>query len=162
MSDAMTGQATTEQLASIAQLVVIGTVSNRIVEGVDEGDGYLGTVVLEDIEVLKGQARGNDTFLIRLLSGTGDDGDGRSVSVESALREGRRFLFFLSRDYYKTNASRPGRSVRGSDFGTNKQAYVSQIFLPLEVIDGQVSGAPGDGQPKRPISDVRTAVGKAK
>lgn len=160
MADAMTGRATMEQLASLAPLIVIGTVTDRVDQGADLGDGYLGNLVLSDIEVLKGQARGNDDFLIRLLSGKARDGSGRSVSVESGLNGGRSFLFFLSRDYYKTNASRPGRTVRGSDLGTNAQAYVSQVFLPLEVVNGQVTGAPGDSEPKRSIIAVRSALSK--
>lgn len=162
MTDAMTGRATTEQLASIAQLVVIGTVQTQIQEDADLGDGYLGTLVLADIEVLKGQARGNDEFLIRLLSGKGTDGSGRRVSVETSLTSGRKFLFFLSRDYYKTNASRPGRSLRGADFGTNAQAYVSQIFLPLEILNDEIAAAPGDNTLKRAVSDIRSAINKIK
>lgn len=95
MADALSGRATTEQLASLSQLVVIATVGDRKDQGVDLGDGYLSTLALTDLIVLKGQARGNDSLIIRLLSGTDQGGTRRSVSFEDGLEPGRSYLFSL-------------------------------------------------------------------
>ena len=161
MSDALSGRATTAQLAALAELVVLATVDRQVNVNASEGDGYLGSVFLKDLEVLKGNPKGNQTLVIRQLSGTDGDGNRRQVSVDDSIVPGTRLLFFLSREYYKTSSGKAGRRTLGDDLGGNKNAYVTQLFLPLAVAGDQVAGSSGDAQPSRSIGEVRDSISRA-
>ena len=161
MSDALFGRATTAQLSALAELVVMATVDRQVNVNASEGDGYLGSVFLKDLEVLKGNPKGNQTLVVRQLSGTDGNGNRRQVSVDDSIFPGTKLLFFLSREYYKTSSGKAGRRTLGDDLGGNKNAYVTQLFLPLAVTGDQVAGSSGDAQPSRSIGELRDSISRA-
>lgn len=53
----------------------MATVDRQVNVNASEGDGYLDSVFLKDLEVLKGNSKGNQTLVVRQLSGTYGNGN---------------------------------------------------------------------------------------